>query len=240
MFSKKVLLVASAGLFLTCSGLVSANNDFTQLKTLSQSEFKRLAADFTSAASYKGVTPAAASGITGFDVGTEVSFTQLANKSVWKKAGSDVSTLIVPKFHIHKGLPFNLDVGASLGVVPDSNIKLIGLEARYALLEGNVALPAVAVRGAYSAISGASQLGFNSTSVELLISKGFVMFTPYVGAGRVWGKLTPNVGGLQKESTTANKLFAGLNANFGLMNLAAEVDRTGDSDTVSVKLGFRW
>lgn len=66
------------------------------------------------------------------------------------------------------------------------------------------------------------------------------MFTPYVGAGRVWGKLTPNVGGLQKESPTANKLFAGLNANFGLMNLAAEVDRTGDSETVSVKLGFRW
>jgi hypothetical protein len=240
MFSKKVLQLASGGLILVCSGLVSANNDFTQLKTLNQSEFKRLAADFTSAASYKGVTPAAASGITGFDIGTEVSFTQLANSSVWRKAGYDASTLIVPKFHIHKGLPFNLDVGASVGVVPDSNLKLLGLEARYSLIEGNVALPAIAVRGAYSKLSGVGQLGFNSTSVELLISKGFVMFTPYVGAGRVWGKLTPNVIGLQKESPTANKLFAGLNANFGLMNLAAEVDRTGDSDTVSVKLGFRW
>lgn len=240
MFSKKSLRVVGGGLLLACSGLASAGNDFAQLKTLSQPEFKRLATDFTSVASYKAVTPAAALGITGFDVGGELSVTQLGNSAVWKKAGSDVSTLIVPRLHIHKGLPLNIDVGASFSAVPDSNIKLMGLEARYALLEGNVALPAVAIRGAYSKLSGVNELGFNSKSVEFLVSKGFVMFTPYVGAGRVWGNLSPNVIGLRKESTTANKLFAGLNANLGLMNLAAEVDRTGDNDTVSVKLGFRW
>jgi hypothetical protein len=240
MFSKNVVQVLAASLMCSASALATAGTDFTQLKTLSQSEFGRLATDFTSAASYKGATPAAATGITGFDLGAELSFTQLANSSVWKKAGADVSTLIVPKLHVHKGLPFNIDIGASLSAVPDSDIKLMGLEARYSLLEGNAALPAIAIRGAYSKLSGVSQLGFDSTSVEVLVSKGFVMFTPYIGAGKVWGSVTPNVNGLQKVSPTANKLFAGVNANFGLMNLAAEVDRTGDNDTVSVKLGFRW
>lgn len=240
MFSKKILQLAAATLLGGASTIAAAGTDFTQLKTLNQSEFTRLAGDFTSVASYKGVTPAAALGITGFDLGAELSFTPLANSGVWQKAGADISTLIIPKLRLHKGLPFNIDIGASLSAVPDSNIKLMGVEARYSLLEGNVALPAIAVRGAYSKLSGVSQLGFDSTSVELLVSKGFVMFTPYAGIGRVWGSVTPNVSGLQKVSPTASKIFAGVNANFGLMNLAAEVDRTGDNQTASIKLGFRW
>ncbi|WP_222612327.1 hypothetical protein [Undibacterium flavidum] len=240
MFTKKILQLATLALLGGASTIATAGTDFTQLKNLNQSEFGRLASDFTSAASYKGVTPAAALGITGFDLGAELSFTPLANSGVWQKAGADISTLIIPKLHLHKGLPFNIDVGASLSAVPDSNIKLMGIEARYSLLEGNVALPAIAIRGAYSKLSGVSQLGFDSSSVELLVSKGFVMFTPYAGIGRVWGSVTPNVGSLHKVSPTASKVFAGVNANFGLMNLAAEVDRTGDNQTASVKLGFRW
>lgn len=240
MFSKKVVQLVTCTLFCGSSAFAFAGTDITQLKNLNQSEFGRLAKDFTSAASYKGLTPAAPLGITGFDLGAELSFTPLDNSSVWQKAGADVSTLIVPKLHLHKGLPFNMDIGASLSAVPNSNMKLMGLEARYAFIEGNVALPAVAIRGAYTKLSGVNQLGFDSSSVELLVSKGFVMLTPYAGIGRVWGSVTPSVGGLQKVSPTASKLFAGINANFGLMNVAAEVDRTGDNQTASVKLGFRW
>ncbi|MBR7799627.1 DUF6588 family protein [Undibacterium fentianense] len=238
MLSKKIL--CTLGLMMGANSIAYAGTNFTQLKTLNQTEFNRLAKDLNSAASYKAVTPAAATGLTGFDIGAEVSFTQLANSSVWQKAGADVSTLILPKLHVHKGLPFNLDIGASLSSVPNSDMKLMGFEARYALLEGNLALPAVAVRGAYSKLSGVSQLAFDSTNIELLVSKGFVMFTPYAGIGRVWGSVTPNVNGLQKASPTSSKVFAGVNANFGLMNLATELDRTGDNQTVSIKLGFRW
>lgn len=217
-----------------------ASTDLTQLKSLTQAEFSKLSQDFSSAASYKGVIPATPLGITGFDLGVELSMTQLGDSAVWKKSGADISTLVMPKLHVHKGLPFNIDLGASLVAVPNSDIKLMGMEARYAFIEGGIATPAVSVRGAFTKLSGVSQLDLDTKSLELMASKGFVMFTPYVGVGRVWGSVTPNVGNLQKVSPTANKLFAGLNANFGLVNLAAEVDRTGDNDTVSVKLGFRW
>ncbi len=238
-FSPRFISLAVLSLF-TAAGTANASTDFNQLKSLSQSEFNQLAKDFTAAGSYKAITPATPLGITGFDLGGEISVTQLENSAVWKKAGANVSALPMPKLHLTKGLPFNIDVGASLIAVPDSNIKLLGLEARYALLEGGVATPAVGVRAAYSKLSGVDQLGFDAKSVELVASKGFLMLTPYVGVGRVWGSVTPHVGTLQKTSPTSSKVFAGLNANFGLFNVAGEVDRTGSNDTVSVKLGFRW
>lgn len=239
--SSRTSLACAAALCATLfSASAQADTDFDRLNSLSQSEFKRLASDLVAATSYKAVTPAESLGITGFDLGLEVSFTNLSNSDVWKKSGADVKTLPMPKLHVHKGLPFNIDIGASLVAIPDSNIKLVGAEVRYALIEGGVATPALAIRGAVSKLSGVSQLDTSSRSLELVVSKGFLNITPYAGVGKVWGKVTPNVGLLSRVSPDANKVFAGVNANFGLFNLAAEVDRTGDAQTASVKLGFRW
>ncbi len=229
-----------AALFLTVTLPAYADNNFDHLQNLSQTEFGLLAKDFTAAASYKAVAPGAPLGITGFDLGVEVGATQLANSTVWKKAGSDISSVYLPKIHVHKGLPFDIDIGASLAATPNSDIKLVGFEARYAILAGSIATPSLSVRAATTRLSGVTQLDLNTQSLELTASKGFLLFTPYVGVGRVWGSVTPHVLSLNKVSTTANKLFAGLNANFGLINLLGEVDRTGDNDTVSVKVGFRW
>ena len=217
-----------------------AAGDLTKVQNLSQSEFGNLAKDFTAAASYKAVAPAEPLGIAGFDVGVELSSTDLQHADVWNKAGYDHSSVYMPKLHAHKGLPFNVDVAASLTAVPGSDIKLVGAEIKYAFIEGGTATPAVAIRGAATRLYGVSQLDLETRSVELLVSKGFLMLTPYAGVGKVWGSLTPNVSNLKKESPTANKVFAGLNFNFGLVNLATEVDRTGDNQSVSAKLGFRF
>jgi hypothetical protein len=217
-----------------------AGDDLEDLRNLTQSEFGRLSKDFTAAASYKGVSPAEPLGITGFDIGVEVSATKMEHGDIWKKAGSDNSTVAMPKVHIHKGLPFNIDVGAFLSMAPGTDIKLAGAEIKYALIGGNVALPAVSIRAAATKLFGVDELDLNTRSLELTVSKGFLNFTPYAGVGKVWGTLTPNVGGLRKETPDANKVFAGLNLNLGLANLAAEVDDTGGNRTVSAKLGFRF
>lgn len=223
-----------------CALPASAATNFDQLASLGQSEFALLSKDFIAAASYKAVAPAEPLGITGFDLGAELTMTQLQNSAVWKKAGANLSVLPLPKLHLHKGLPFNLDIGAALVAVPNSDIKLLGFEARYAFLEGGVATPALALRAAMTRLSGVNQLELHTQSLELSASKGFAMLTPFVGIGKVWGSVNPLVGGLKKESTNANKVFAGINVNFGLVNLAGEVDRTGEYQSVSVKLGFRW
>ena len=217
-----------------------AADDLDNIRSLAQTELSRLSKDLTAATSYKGVSPAEPLGITGFDVGIEVSATKMAHSDIWRKAGAEDSTLYMPKVHIHKGLPFDIDVGAFLSMAPGSDIKLAGAEIKYAIISGNVALPAVSVRAAATRLFGVDEIDLNTRSLELTVSKGFLNFTPYAGVGRVWGTLTPNFAALKEESPTANKVFAGLNLNLGLANLAAEVDETGGNRTISAKLGFRF
>ena len=102
-----------------------------------------------------------------------------------------------------------------------------------------VALPALAIRAAATKLSGVDEFDLDTRSVELLVSKGFLMLTPYAGVGKVWGTLTPGIGRLAEEKPEGTKVFAGVNLNLGIADLAAEVDRIEGNQTVSVKLGFR-
>jgi len=231
-----VALVAS-------SAAVQAANNIDTLGSLAQSEFRLFSEDLGAALSYKALAPAEPLGITGFDLGVEVTATSLEHSNLFDKAssGSGLSSLPVAKLHAHKGLPFGIDVGAFYSSVPSTNIKLVGAELRYAFLEGGVALPAVALRGTYTKLSGVDQLDLNTRGLELTASKGFAMLTPYAGVGKVWTTSTPdNSTGLKEETITQNKLFVGANLNFGLMNLALEGDKTGDASTYGLKFGFRW
>lgn len=227
-----------------CSLLFSASsfaNDIDNLGALFQSEFKNLSKDLTGALSYKAVQPAEAMGLTGFDIGIELGVTDMKYSNVWKTAtGSNENWMPIPKLHVSKGLPFDINVGGFYTQVPDSNIKLWGAEASYAILPGSTLVPALAVRGAYTKLSGVSQLDFSTKSIDVSISNGFAMLTPFGGVGYVWGDSNPNVAGLTSESIKAPKIFAGLNFNIALGNIAVEADKTGDNVTYSAKLGLRF
>lgn len=218
--------------------------EINTLGALVQPEFKLFSEDLGAALSYKAVIPAEPLGITGFDLGLEVTSTEMKSSALWSKAtggGSAPSSLIVPKLHVHKGLPLNIDVGAFYSAVPTTNIKLYGGELRYAILEGGVAMPAVAIRGSVSKLTGVDQLSFGTKGLDISISKGFAMFTPYAGVGRVWVDSTPlATTGLTKETFQLGKVFVGGNLNFGLINLALEYDKTGSAQSYSAKLGFRF
>src|SRR2546429_3689711 len=152
-----------------------------------------------------------------------------------------ISNVAVPSLRVHKGLPFGIDVGVMAGAAPGTNIKLFGGELRYAIVSGGVAMPAIGIRGSYTKLSGVDQLDFDTKGVDLSISNGFLMFTPYGGIGKVWASSTPNgIPALSKESLSMNKVFVGINMNFGQTNLAFEGDRTGKATSYGAKLGFRF
>jgi len=221
-----------------------AASNINNLGTLNQTEFRALSEDLGSALSYKPLAPATPLGPLGFDMGFELSQTNMAKSTaVWSKinnGGGSVSNLDLPKFQIDKGLPFGIDVGAFYAKDPTSNIALYGGELRYALLGGGITEPAVAIRGAFTRLSGVSQLALDTRSVDLSVSKGFAMLTPYAGVGMVWVSSTATVGGLAGENFTQNKVFAGADLNLGFSNLDAEWDRTGAASSLSLKLGFRF
>lgn len=239
-YNMKKLLVLTCALGIAQPAL-AGNINISNLNL--QSEFRNVSEDLGSALSYKGVVPAESIGITGFDIGLEVTQTELAKSAtLWNTlTGSNFSNLYVPKLHVTKGLPLNIDIGAFYSAVPSTDIKLMGGELRWAFIEGGVAMPAVAVRGALTKLSGVNQLTLDTKSVDVSISKGFAMLTPYAGVGQVWTNSTPDAAtGFTAEKFTQGKLFAGANLNFGLTNLAIEFDKTGSAKSTSVKLGFRF
>ena len=217
--------------------------DLNNLGSLSQSEFVYLVEDLGAALSYKALTPAEPLGITGFDIGVEVTATELQHADVVDKAtaGDGFSTLLVPKLHLHKGLPANLDVGLMYAATPSSNVRLWGGELRYAFIEGSTVMPAVALRATYSVMRGVEQLDLKNKGAELTVSKGFAILTPYAGVGNIWTFSNPDaITGLADEDVTMAKYFAGANVNLGLMNMDFEVDKTGDALSYGAKLGWRF
>ncbi|GAB4473668.1 MAG: hypothetical protein OHK0044_18020 [Burkholderiaceae bacterium] len=216
--------------------------DIDSIQLLSQSEFRLLSEDLGAALSFKPLIPSEALGITGFDLGAAVTGTKLEHTAIFDKAtsGGDIpSVLPVPTLRLHKGLPLNLDLGVAFSQVPGTNIRYTGGELRWAILPGSTLAPAVAIRGTLTRLSGVGQLDFDTKSLDVSISKGFANVTPYGGIGQVWVKSTPKgVPSLRGEDFTQTKVFAGVNVNLGLANLALEADRTGDATTVGAKLGF--
>jgi hypothetical protein len=222
-------------------------DNISTLELLSQSDFRTLSEDLGAALSYKPITPAEPLGTTGFDMGIEVTQTDTSKSAqIWNTAtngGGSVSKVYVPRLHIAKGLPFGIDVAAFYSKIPSTNISLVGAELRYAIVEGGIATPAIAVRGSYTKLGGVDQLALNTKGLDVSISKGFAMFTPYAGVGQVWVNSSASVNGTDgalSESFTQSKVFVGANLNFGLTNIAAEVDKTGGIQSISLKLGFRF
>lgn len=232
-------LVAIAG----AAAPASAAENIDQLDQLVQIEFRRLSADLAGVLSYKGVVPAEPLGLTGFDIGVEVTSTSLRYPAAWDRAssGNVSSTIYVPKIHLHKGLPGGVDVGAFYASVPDGDIELWGAELRHALIPGGVATPAVGLRATYTRLQGVEQLDYSTYGAELTVSKGFAFVTPYAGIGQVWIESEPRgVSNVTAEKFSEGKVFAGVNINFGIGNTTIEADRTGETTSYSAKLGFRF
>ena len=222
-----------------------AASPIDQIQALSQPQFRMLVEDLGGALSYKPLIPSTTLGITGFDLGIEMTATKLDNPAVLDRAssGNGASTLISPKIAFHKGLPLGMDVGAFYMSVPSSNIKLFGGEFRYAIVDGGLVTPTVSVRASYTKLTGVDQLDLDTKGLDVSVAKGFAIVTPYAGIGKVWTTGSPN--GLlalafREEKPDLTKFFGGVNFNLGLMNFAFEADKTGDTTSYGAKLGFRW
>ncbi len=218
--------------------------DINTLQLLTQTEFRGLSEDLGAALSFKPLIPAESMGITGFDVGIAVTGTRLRNRAAFEKASAGASvpaTLPVPTLRVHKGLPLDIDVGVSVAAIPSSNIRVYGGEVRWAILPGSALTPALAVRASASSLEGVDQLKLRTAGLDISVSKGFAMLTPYAGVGIVRVSSEGSATALKTpEKFNENKVFAGLNVNFGLVNLAFEGDRTGDATSYGMKFGLRF
>ncbi|MEW6614093.1 MAG: hypothetical protein AB1401_01310, partial [Thermodesulfobacteriota bacterium] len=217
---KNYFLVISLSLFsLSLISLVpstEARADDIEFQTgITQSYFEKFSKELGAALSYKALSPAEPLGTLGFDIGLEITATDIEEGAdYWNKAtkNADMPSMIpLPKLYVRKGLPFNIDVGAIYSKVPNSNISLLGAEVKYSILKGSMTTPAVAIRGTYTQLLGVDQLDFKTYGADISISKGFLNITPFGGIGAVWissePKSLPAGISLNKENITAMKYF---------------------------------
>ncbi len=208
-----------------------------------QASFRSLSEDLGSVLSYRAQTPAEPLGVLGFDIGIGVTASKLQHVEILNQVTSSTvnSTVYVPTVSAHLGLPFGFDIGAMGASVPDSNAKFFGGELRYAIVKGDTWMPAIGLRGSMTKLTGVDQLSLDTRGIDLSISKGFAIFTPYAGIGKVWISSTPNgVPGLHNEDFSVNKGFIGLGTKILLFNINLEGDRTGEVNSYSLKVGLRF
>lgn len=231
---KKIFLVLL--LLLLMAAPAMANVTFQLPANFTQDDFKNLSRDIGLAISYVPLAPAEPLGgvLPGFDIGVEVTGVQIdKNASYFQKAvtnpGDLPSSIPEAKAHVQVGLPvIPIDLGIVYGTAPGTDVKLVGYELKWAVLKGSTVAPAVAIRGAYTKLSGIDVFDISTKSLDLSISKGFAMLTPYAGIGEVWitSKPTTNIPTpqLQNEDITETKGFVGLKLGLGLINFVAEAD----------------
>ncbi|HSG06074.1 MAG TPA: hypothetical protein VLB09_06720 [Nitrospiria bacterium] len=234
-------LLFSAGIF----NSASAGNDIEIPLSFPQDDFRNLSREVGLMISFSQAAPAEPLGLTGFDAGIEVSVAKIeADKSFWVDVvGKEPPEYwALPKLHFQKGLPFGFDVGAVYGKAPGSNIGLVGGELKYAILKGNAVMPALAIRGHYTALLGVDDLDMGVYGGDLSISKGLGFLTPYAGIGQVWieseekSGLNPTLG---KESLSETKGFLGFKLSLFLVSFVAEADFSSTpSYTARLNLSF--
>jgi hypothetical protein len=231
---KKYVLPAIASAIFSLPAVAGLNS----LGSISQPQFESLAHDIGSALSYKAVSPGSPQGWAGFEVGVVTSATRLQHSDILLRAtGEDISTLVLPKIYVQKGLPFDIDVGGYYTRLPSLDMSLYGTELRWSPYTGGPATPAVSLRASYTRLAGVSQLDFRSSGIDVTVSKGILMFKPYVGAGLVHSKSTPHAGSLQAVSLRQTRYFGGIGMGFGLFTMGLEADRTGEAYSYSLRLG---
>ncbi len=202
----------------------------------SQDDFKNFSRDLGLAISYDPLSPAEPLGglLPGFDAGVELTAVSI-NKSAsyWQNSVTNPSTLpnylLLPKVHVQVGLPvIPLDFGVEFATVPGTDINVIGGEIKYAILSGGIVMPAVAIRGAYTKLSGVDVFGMETKSLDLSVSKGFFFLTPYAGLSEVWITGTPTgptATTLSQTNLSETKGFIGLKFSLlPFLNIVAEGD----------------
>jgi hypothetical protein len=222
---KKIVLAALCAIALTAGAAAATDIRFSP--TTTQTAFKEASKELGMGISFTNNAPPHALGITGFDAGVELSLVEL-DKSAAAFDGNAPDYLVLPKLHVKKGLPFGINIGAMYSNGGNTNVQLYGVEASKDLLEGGFATPALAIRGSYTKLAGIGDLDLQTAGVDASVGKGFLMFTPYGGAGYTWidSRYTGTaVAGLKSESLWLPRGFVGVEIKpFPLLRINAEAE----------------
>ena len=135
------------------------------------------------------LAPAETLGLNGFSFSLEGTIAPISNdENFWTEPieGKPGSVLFIPHIHMRKGLPFSTEIGAQLSYIPESELFIVGAEAKWALNEGFYWIPDLAVRFTINHMIGSKDFELSTGGWDISLSKAFgvggmLSLTPYAG-----------------------------------------------------------
>ena len=223
--------------------LPATAGEFPSLGSLGQDQFRSLSEDLGAAFSYKGVTPATPLGPTGFDIGLEVSATDIQQfrslpprgqqrARLHRRARSSTSTRACRR-HRHRRLRRRgLDRRERDGVRPRR--ALCGARRRRRDAGGRAARFRARAPPTWAA---SRSRRWPATSWSPRSSRSHAVHRRGRGAH---DSPKPRASASRRRSSRKSRVFAGLNVNFAMLNLAVEAEKMGSNTTLSAKAGWRF
>ncbi len=134
---------------------------------------------------FPNLSTAAPGGVTGFQLMAAAGGPKVDTSAHWwsyvPHANEVGGVLFGQRVIARKGLPSNLDLGVQVGRVFGE--QFWGADARWAFVESGVLSPAVALRVAYSRLDTSLLDRCEVGEVQVVLSKGFVVLSPYGALG---------------------------------------------------------
>ena len=198
----------------------ASGGDFTFNSNLTAGDFANLAEVMADAVAFPVMSSAASSGVKGFAILAVAGGPRVDTGDSWWRNAVQGSTYggIWTGGHVlvRKGLPWRLDVGGQVGEI--SGARFIGADARWMFVEEGALSPAVAVRASYTRLQNAP-LALSVREAQLMVSKGFVVLTPYaaIGVRQVDANVTFGASPVVHYSMQHNRTTAAAGVKFGLV-----------------------
>ena len=187
---------------------------------------------------------AAPLGLVGFEVYADATFDEEFDDEELVDTAIDGDFtggfLSIARIGARKGLPGGFDIGLAYGRALEGDVKLISADLQYAILKGGVVSPAFSVRVTGTRTLDAEAYELDQYGAEVLLSKGFTVVTPYIGAGIVYSKGTLDRGDLLgdlEEEETDGVLYAGVTLNLLLPKITVELEK-GEVLQGALRIGF--
>lgn len=209
-------------------------------------DFQDFHSRFSAASYFYPRHGAAPLGLIGFEVYADATYDEGFDDEPFNDTAIDGDLtggfLSVARVGLRKGLPGGIDLGVSYGRALGGDVKLASAEIQYAILKGGLVKPSLSVRVTGTRALDSDTYDLDQYGAEVLLSKGFTVLTPYVGAGLVRSEGTLDRGELLpgfQEKETRTVLYGGVTLNLLLPKITVEIEKAEViQGAVRVGIGF--
>jgi len=217
--------------------------------SLTQGQWRTFVKQVGPISTFKSLASAEALGTMNFNIAIDAGYTPIdQHNPAWINTfthpGAECplgDAVSFPALRAKMGISDNMDIGAYWTTAPGGNYGMVGGEFKYQFLQETEDLPAAAVRGSATILTGVPDFDINVYGVDLIASKKIAVFTPYVGlrGSMVVGRVTTSKVNLENESLFVAQGYAGVSGSLWIFSLAAEYN-VSQVNTLALAVGFNF